>query len=238
MNLHLHPPRDTWQHILQRPTFETQQLEATVSDILKDIKMRGDDAVRDYTAKFDNVNLENFKVEKAEFEKAHHLVSSELKAALLTAKSNITSFHEAQQIETQVVETMPGVRCWRKSVPIDKVGLYIPGGTAPLFSTVLMLGIPAAIAGCREVVLCTPPQADGKVNPVILYAAELVGIQSVFKIGGIQAVGAMAYGTASVPRVYKIFGPGNQYVTVAKQLVNRGGVSIDIRPPFASRTWH
>ncbi len=228
MNLHLHPPRDTWQGILQRPTFETRQLEATVSDILKDIKIRGDEAVRDYTTKFDKVNLENFRVEKTEFDEARDLVSPELKTALRTAQSNITRFHEAQRMETQAIETMPGVRCWRKSVPIDKVGLYIPGGTAPLFSTVLMLGIPAAIAGCREVVLCTPPQADGKVNPVILYAAELVGIKSVFKIGGVQAVGAMAYGTASVPRVYKIFGPGNQYVTVAKQLVSRGGVSIDM----------
>ena len=228
MNIHLHPPRDTWQHILQRPTFETQQLEAKVSDILKDIKMRGDDAVRDYTAKFDQVNLENFQVKKTEFEEAHHLVSPQLKTALHTAKSNISRFHQAQKIDIQEVETMPGVRCWRKSVAIEKVGLYIPGGTAPLFSTVLMLGIPAAIAGCREVVLCTPPQTDGKVNPVILYAAKLVGINSVFKIGGVQAIGAMAYGTASVPRVYKIFGPGNQYVTVAKQLVSRGGVSIDM----------
>ena len=228
MNLHLHPPRDTWQQMLQRPTFETQQLEATVSDILKDVKIRGDEAVRDYTAKFDKVHLENFQVEKAEFDEARHLVSPELKAALLTAKSNIARFHESQRMKTQRVETMPGVQCWRKSVPIDKVGLYIPGGTAPLFSTVLMLGIPAAIAGCREVVLCTPPQTDGKVNPVILYAAELVGIRSVFKIGGVQAVAAMAYGTASVPHVYKIFGPGNQYVTVAKQLVSRGGVSIDM----------
>lgn len=228
MNLHLHPPRATWQNTLQRPTFETQQLEATVSDILSEIKTRGDEAVRDYTAKFDKVNLENFRVEKAEFDEARHLVSPELKTALLTAKSNITRFHDVQKTDIQEVETMPGVRCWRKSVAIDKVGLYIPGGTAPLFSTVLMLGIPAAIAGCREVVLCTPPQADGKVNPVILHAAELVGIKSVFKIGGVQAIGAMAYGTSSVPRVYKIFGPGNQYVTVAKQLVSRGGVAIDM----------
>jgi len=228
MQLHLHPPRDTWEKILQRPTFETQQLEATVSDILSEIKTRGDEAVREYTKKFDQVNLDNFQVEKAEFEEARHLVSPKLKAAMLLAKSNITRFHEVQKMDIQEVETMPGVKCWRKSVAIGKVGLYIPGGTAPLFSTVLMLGIPAAIAGCREVVLCTPPQADGKVNPVILYAAELVGIKAVFKIGGVQAIGSMAYGTASVPRVYKIFGPGNQYVTVAKQLVSRGGVAIDM----------
>ncbi len=228
MKIHNNPSPQDWSTILKRPTSDLRELELKVSVILEDIRANGDQAVKNYTAKFDGVELDNFQVSQAELEAANTLVSIELKEAIQVAKNNISAFHAAQTSELLLVETMPGVRCWRKSVPIQKVGLYIPGGTAPLFSTVLMLAVPAKIAGCEEMVLCTPPQKDGTVNPVILYTAQLVGITKIFKIGGVQAVGAMAYGTATVPKVYKIFGPGNQYVTVAKQLINKEGIAIDM----------
>jgi histidinol dehydrogenase len=199
-----------------------------VSSILREVATRGDDALLDLTAKFDGVRLVDLAVSQAEIDLAEAQLSKELVAAIRTAKDNIERFHAAQHEAPQVIETMPGVRCWRKSVGIERVGLYVPGGTAPLFSTVLMLAVPAQLAGCQEIVLCTPPQKDGSVPPAILYAAQLAGIKRIFRVGGAQAIAAMAYGTESVPAVYKIFGPGNAYVTVAKQLVSRLGVAIDM----------
>lgn len=228
MKRFIHPEPAAWPAILARPTLATEDLERTVSDILQEVKRNGDAALRAFTARFDRVELNELEVLPEELTHASSLVSDELKAAIQTAFQNITAFHQAQQTPDLFVDTMPGVRCCRKSRPIEKVGLYIPGGTAPLFSTVLMLGIPATLAGCKEIVLCTPPDATGSVNPVILYAAHLVGITRVFKIGGVQAIGAMAFGTETVPKVYKLFGPGNQYVTAAKQLVSRMGVAIDM----------
>ena len=228
MKIYNNPNRKDWSKILARPTFESKALEEKVTGILKDIKTFGDIAVKRFTTQFDQVTLGTSKVTIEEMEEAIANVSAELKAAIQQAKSNIEAFHLAQKEPVQIVETMPGVKCWRKSVGIDKVGLYIPGGTAPLFSTILMLGIPAKIAGCQEVVLCTPPGKNGKVNPAILFTAHLVGVTKIFKIGGVQAIGAMAYGTETVPKVYKIFGPGNQYVTAAKQVVQRDGLAIDM----------
>lgn len=213
---------------MQRPVMDTAALESKVAAILQAVQQEGDVAVKRYAKQFDNVELENVQVSTAEFAEANANLDPALKQAILQAKQNIERFHKAQQEQSQVIETMPGVQCWRRSVAIDKVGLYIPGGSAPLFSTILMLGIPAAIAGCREVVLCTPSNAAGKVNDAILFTAQAVGIEKVFKIGGVQAIGAMAYGTETVPEVYKIFGPGNQYVTAAKQLVNKAGTAIDM----------
>lgn len=228
MKIYNNPDRKDWPKILARPTFERNSLEEKVTGILKDIKTFGDIAVKRFTTQFDQVTLETSKVTNEEITEAIANVSPELKAAINQAKSNIEAFHIAQKEPVQIIETMPGVKCWRKSVGIDKVGLYIPGGTAPLFSTILMLGIPAKIAGCQEVVLCTPPGKGGKVNPAILFTAHLVGVTQIFKIGGVQAIGAMAYGTETVPKVYKIFGPGNQYVTAAKQVVQRDGLAIDM----------
>ena len=228
MKIYNNPARKDWSKILARPTFERNSLEEKVTGILKDIKTFGDVAVKRFTTQFDQVTLETAKVTSEEITEAIANVSTELKTAIEQAKSNIEAFHLAQKEPIQVIETMPGVKCWRKSVGIDKVGLYIPGGTAPLFSTILMLGVPAKIAGCQEVVLCTPPGKDGKVNPAILFTAHLVGVTQIFKIGGVQAIGAMAYGTETVPKVYKIFGPGNQYVTAAKQVVQRDGLAIDM----------
>ncbi len=219
-----YPDRNSWEELLKRPVFDNSSLEKTVTNVLQDVKQNGDAAVKKYTEQFDKVNLENFKVSKEEFAAASKLVSAELKKAIQQAKNNITKFHEAQKEKVKIIETTKGVKCWRKSVAIDKVGLYIPGGSAPLFSTILMLGIPAKLAGCKEIILCTPPD----VNPAILYTAQLVGIKKVFKIGGVQAIGAMAYGTETVSKVYKIFGPGNQYVTCAKQLINKEGIAIDM----------
>jgi histidinol dehydrogenase len=224
----INPPKDSWVQLLRRPAIENHMLEDKVHTILTDVKANGDEAVKKYTAMFDGTLPDTLQVTAAEIAAAGVLISDELKAAIAIAQNNITTFHTAQKAMVQQIETMPGVVCWRKSVAIDKVGLYIPGGTAPLFSTLLMLAIPAAIAGCRQVVMCTPCNSSGVVNPVVLYVAGLLGITEVFKIGGVQAIGAMAYGTETVPQVYKIFGPGNQYVTCAKQLINKEGIAIDM----------
>lgn len=217
-----------WPSLLKRPVFETASLNEKVKAVLDDVKANGDTAIRKYTVQFDKVELAELLVSEAEIEAGVAELDASLKAAIEQAAANITKFHAAQKFETKVIETTPGVKCWQKSVGIEKVGLYIPGGTAPLFSTVLMLAIPAKIAGCKEIVLCTPPQKDGKLPAPVLFAAKLSGITKIFKIGGIQAIGAMAYGTESVPKVFKIFGPGNQYVTAAKQLVSISHVSIDM----------
>ena len=222
------PAQEDWSAILRRPAFDSQALETTVSAIIADVKTNGDPAIRKYAVQFDGVDLGDFKVSEAEIAAAVSLVSEELKTAIQLAKSNIEKFHSAQLQQSEKVETTAGVLCWRKSVAIQKVGLYIPGGTAPLFSTLLMLGIPAVLAGCKEIVVCTPCNKEGQVNPVVLYVAQLIGLNNIYKIGGIQAIAAMAYGTAQVPQVYKIFGPGNQYVTCAKQLVNKEGIAIDM----------
>ncbi len=213
---------------IERPHKDAAELNSVVGGVLADIKKRGDDAVREYELKFDKVELQSLKVSDEEMAEAEALVSDELKSALHLAHKNISTFHEAQKFVGKKVETMPGVCCWQKAVAIEKVGLYIPGGTAPLFSTVLMLATPAKIAGCKEIVLCSPPNREGKLNPAILYAAKIAGVNNIYKIGGVQAIGAMAYGTESVPKVYKIFGPGNQYVMAAKQLVSLHDVAIDM----------
>jgi histidinol dehydrogenase len=228
MQVFINPEKETWEDILQRPVFDTAALDTTVSAILADIKLNGDAAVKKYALQFDKVALDEMLVTAAEIEEAVALVDEKLKTAIQIAKDNITVFHQSQKEAVKKVETTKGVICWRKSVAIEKVGLYIPGGSAPLFSTLLMLGIPAVIAGCKEIVVCTPSAANGKVNPVILYVAQLIGLKHIYKVGGVQAIAAMAYGTATIPKVYKIFGPGNQYVTCAKQLVNAGGVAIDM----------
>lgn len=214
--------------LLARPALAAANLEATVAQILQEIRQRGDAAVQEYTLRFDKVAVDPLEVSATELAEAEASLDPALKTAIQTAKANIETFHAAQQSHPEVIETMPGVFCWRKNVGIDKVGLYIPGGTAPLFSTVLMLGVPAKLAGCKEIVLCSPPGTDGKIHPAILFAAKTVGVTRIFKAGGVQAIGAMAYGTESIPQVYKIFGPGNQYVTAAKQLVSREKVAIDM----------
>ena len=213
---------------MERPHLDVSQLNQTVASVLADVKQRGDEAVKGYELKFDHVDLPSLEVTKAEIEEAETLVSEELKEAIRLAHSNIKTFHKSQRFRTKKVETQPGVVCWQKSIAIEKVGLYIPGGTAPLFSTVLMLATPAKIAGCKEIVLCTPPNREGKVNPAILMAAKIAGVSKIFKAGGVQAIGAMAYGTESIPKVYKIFGPGNQYVMAAKQQVSLHDVAIDM----------
>ncbi len=228
MQLIEYPGREEWKEILKRPVFETGDLDETVKSILAEIKSSGDGAVMRYTSQFDGVELDNVQVTKDEIDESAFLVPGELKDAILLAQDNIKKFHEKQINLSQRIETSPGVFCWQKSVAIEKVGLYIPGGTAPLFSTVLMLAVPAKIAGCREIILCSPPGNDGKIHPAILYAASITGVDKIFKIGGVQAIGAMAFGTETVPKVYKIFGPGNQYVTAAKQLVSREDVAIDM----------
>ena len=228
MKTYRYPKEAEWAEIVRRPHLDSTQLRETVSQVLADVKARGDDAVKDYEERFDHVRLASLSVSEAEMAEAETLVSPELKAAIEIAHSNIRRFHGAQVFQTIKEETMPGVVCAQRSVPIEKVGLYIPGGTAPLFSTVLMLATPAQIAGCREIVLCTPPDRQGRVNPAILVAARIAGVSSIFKAGGVQAIGAMAYGTQSVPKVFKIFGPGNQYVMAAKQQVSLGDVAIDM----------
>lgn len=224
----INPSKDKWPGIIQRPVIDSKPLEATVSAILNDVKQNGDDAVKKYALLFDKVELTGLKVSEDEINEAIALVSDELKQAIGIAKDNITRFHSLQKETSPQVETMNGVVCWRKSVAIQKVGLYIPGGTAPLFSTLLMLGIPAVLAGCSEIIVCTPCDKNGKVNPVVLYVAQLIGLKNIYKAGGVQAIAAMTYGTETIPQVYKIFGPGNQYVTCAKQLVNKEGVAIDM----------
>ncbi len=228
MKITKHPQESTWPELLKRPENDISELFGTVRTVLDDIRENGDDAVRRHTKKFDGVELSDMQISEEEIAKASTLVPDKLKEAIKVAKKNIEDFHAIQKEGERFLETVPGVKCWQKSVPIEKVGLYIPGGSAPLFSTVLMLAIPAKIAGCREIVLCTPPSTDGKINPAILYTASLVGVTKIFKAGGIQAIGAMAYGTETIPNVYKIFGPGNQFVMAAKQLVSLKDVAIDM----------
>jgi histidinol dehydrogenase len=228
MKIIRYPRKEEWNSIVERPHLDVSQLNATVESVLKDVRENGDKAVMAYEEKFDHAQLSSLAVTEAEIEEALTLVSEELMESLQIAHHNISKFHESQKFEGIKVETCKGVTCWQKSVPIEKVGLYIPGGTAPLFSTVLMLATPAKIAGCREIVLCTPPNREGKVNPAILAAARIAGVSRIFKAGGVQAIGAMAYGTESVPKVFKIFGPGNQYVMAAKQQVSLHDVAIDM----------
>ena len=228
MQIYKYPSQDQWHTLVERPHLDVSSLNATVGAVLEDVRKRGDEAVKDYELKFDHASLSTIAVSRQELEAAEHLLGDTLKDAIRLAHHNIKVFHESQRFEGKRIETQPGVTCWQKSVAIEKVGLYIPGGTAPLFSTVLMLATPAKIAGCREIVLCTPPAADGTVNPAILYAAKVAGVDKIFKAGGVQAIGAMAYGTQTVPKVYKIFGPGNQYVMAAKQQVSLHDVAIDM----------
>jgi histidinol dehydrogenase len=228
MNVFQNPAPETWKELTRRPQLELGFLESSVRNILNRVKISGDQAIRELTLQFDKVQLTDLEVTKEEMNDARKKMPEDLKAAVRAAAENIAKFHSAQKREPSVVETMPGVKCWRKAVPITRVGIYIPGGTAPLFSTVLMLGIPASLAGCSEIVLCTPPSKDGSIHPAILFAAELVGITKIFKVGGAQAIAAMTYGTQTIPEVYKIFGPGNQYVTKAKQLITEEGVAIDM----------
>jgi histidinol dehydrogenase len=228
MKVFNNPAKETWTTLCERPELELAFLESSVRNIMNRVKNSGDNALREITLQFDKVELASLQVSNAELQDANTILKPDLKNAIQRAADNIRTFHAAQKRDPMKVETMPGVSCWRKGVAIDKVGIYIPGGTAPLFSTVLMLGIPAKLAGCNEIVLCTPPDRSGEINPAILYAASLVGVTKIFKIGGAQAIAALAYGTESIPKVYKIFGPGNQYVTKAKQLVLEEGVAIDM----------
>jgi histidinol dehydrogenase len=228
MNVFANPPEETWSALCERPQLELGFLESSVRNVMNRVKNAGDEALRELTLQFDKVQLASLQISATEVSEAEAQLTPALRDAIQKAAANIGKFHAAQRRETLMIETMPGVRCWRKGVAIEKVGIYIPGGTAPLFSTVLMLGIPAKLAGCNEIVLCTPPDKNGKVNPAILYAASLVGVTKMFKVGGAQAIAAMAFGTQSIPRVHKIFGPGNQYVTKAKQLVMEEGIAIDM----------
>ena len=228
MQIIKYPDREDWQELLKRPSFDSLPLEETVKSILSEVKANGDEAVRKFTLQFDKAEINDLRVSETEIEEAGRSLSSELKDAIVTAKNNIEKFHAAQLKEIDFVETMRGVLCWRRSIPIEKIGLYIPGGSAPLFSTILMLAVPARLVGCKEIILCSPPNKEGKLNAAILFTAKLAGITKVFRIGGVQAIGAMSYGTRSVPKAYKIFGPGNQYVTCAKQLVQREGMAIDL----------
>ncbi len=228
MKIYRRPKKETWKELIQRPTFKKENLDDIVDSIIQTVRKEGDQALLEYTKRFDQAALDTLLVSREEIEIACTNTPLPLQKAIQTARQNIQRFHEVQKTESQTVETMKGVTCWRKNVAIEKVGLYIPGGTAPLFSTILMLGIPAQLAGCNEVILCTPPDKNGKINPAILYTAQLVGIHKIFKVGGAQAIAAMAYGTESVPQVYKIFGPGNQFVTKAKERVQQNGVAIDM----------
>ena len=222
MRIIKYPQKDVWPHL------DLSTLTKTVQKILYDVKTRGDEAIKEYEEQFDHANLDSLLVTENEFEEAEKVISDDLRLSLIQAHHNISTFHRAQLFEGKKIETAPGVVCWQKSLPIEKVGLYIPGGSAPLFSSLLMLATPARIAGCREIILCTPPNKDGKIHPAILSAAKIAGVRKIFKIGGVQAIGAMAYGTSTVPQVYKIFGPGNQYVMAAKQQVSLHDVAIDM----------
>ncbi len=224
----IQPDKSTWGTLLMRPALEQVELSAKVQEIMEAVRAQGEEAVINYTEQFDQVKLRSIRVTTDQIKAAADELTPALKTAMQIAKTNIEVFHQTQWQKTEKLETMPGVWCWRKSVGIDKVGIYIPGGTAPLFSTVLMLGVPAQLAGCKEVILCTPPNTEGNINPAILYAASLVGIEKIFSVGGVQAIAAMTYGTSSVPKVYKIFGPGNQYVTAAKQFAQQQGIAIDM----------
>lgn len=228
LGVHSYPEKNSWKQLLQRPVIDNSSLEASVSNILREVKLNGDGALRKFASMFEKVTLTDLLVSTDDINKAESSLPEDLKQAIQQAKANIEKFHNAQLQTEAVVETMPGVKCWRKAVAIEKVGLYIPSGTAPLFSTILMLGVPAKIAGCKEIIVCTPSDKQGNVNDAILYAAKLIGITKIFKVGGAQAIGAMAYGTSTIPKAYKIFGPGNQYVTAAKMLVQRDGVAIDM----------
>lgn len=228
MKVYRYPEEKEWAQLLKRPTKDAAQLNDTVSSVLREVRERGDEAVREFEERFDKVRLDTLAVSEAEMKEAETLVSLELKEALELAHRNIYTFHAAQRFESRKCKVANGITCWQKAIPIERVGLYIPGGTAPLFSTVLMLATPAKIAGCSNIVLCTPPNHEGKVNPAILVAARIAGVSNIFKIGGVQAIGAMAYGTESVPKVYKIFGPGNQFVMCAKQQVSLHDVAIDM----------
>jgi histidinol dehydrogenase len=228
MQIIKYPEKNTWKDLCLRPTFDKSELTDIVENILNEVKTNSDSALLKFTEKFDKATLQTLQVTKTEIVSATEKVRPELKAAIQSAAANIQKFHEAQKEPVSVIETVKGVQCWRKSVAIEKVGLYIPGGTAPLFSTILMLGIPAKIAGCKEIVLCTPPDQNGDIHPAILFTADLVGTTRIFKVGGAQAIGALTYGTGSVPAVNKIFGPGNQFVTKAKEMVQQEGVAIDM----------
>ena len=228
MNAYNNPPRETWKQLIQRPQLELGFLESSVRNILNRVKKSGDQAIRELTLQFDKTDVLQLQVTKAEISSAEKNLPQALKEAIRIAAANIAKFHGAQKRQVEIIETMPGVSCWRKALPITNVGIYIPGGTAPLFSTVLMLGIPAQLAGCTEIILCTPPDKSGKINDAILFAASLVGVTKIFKVGGAQAIAALAYGTETIPSVHKIFGPGNQYVTKAKQLITEDGVAIDM----------
>lgn len=228
MQIYINPSRESRKTLLQRPAIDATALQEKVKQVLNEVQQQGDAALKKYTQQFDGVELDNILVSEAEVAAAVSSLPQELKEAIEIAIANITLFHQKQVSAPELVQTMPGVQCWRKSVGIEKVGLYIPGGTAPLFSTILMLGIPARIAGCKEVILCSPPGKNGLLHPAILYAAQQVGVTRIYKLGGVQAIAAMAYGTETVPQVYKIFGPGNQYVTCAKQLVQQQGLAIDM----------
>ena len=228
MKLIKYPPETEWPVLQERPEIDVTTLFGTVQAVLDKVRCEGDAAVRYYGNLFDKVDIDDFEVNKEEIREAESVLTEELKSAIRVALSNIEKFHAAQATPELIIETMPGITCWQKAVPIDKIGLYIPGGTAPLFSTVLMLAIPARIAGCREIILCTPPNREGKIHPAILYAAQIAGVHKIFKVGGSQAIAAMSYGTENIPKVYKIFGPGNQYVTAAKQLVSLKDVAIDM----------
>ena len=223
-----HPPVNQWAELCKRPQLDLTFLEGNVNNILERVHKSGDAALLEFTQKFDHVTLQNLQVSASEIEEAIQSLSGELKSAILAASKNIEVFHMAQKRSIEKIETMPGVTCWRKATPVQTIGIYIPGGTAPLFSTVLMLAIPARLAGCKEVILCSPPDKKGKINPAIIFAAHLTGVSKIFKVGGAQAIAAMAYGTESIPQVVKIFGPGNQYVTKAKQLVSQQGIAIDM----------
>ena len=228
LNISEHPERWEWEELLKRPGMDLEDLQSTVATVFKEVQEKGDEALLRYTRKFDGVLLDELQVSEQELEEAAGKIPEELKEAINLAKVNIESFHAAQRTERVEVETAPGVLCWQEKRPVQKVGLYIPGGTAPLFSTVLMLAIPARLAGCKEILLCSPPDRSGNLHPAVLYAASLCGVTKVFRLGGIQAIAAMTYGTESLPKVYKIFGPGNQYVTAAKQYATKMGVAIDM----------
>jgi histidinol dehydrogenase len=228
MKILLYPSEQEWDSLCKRPSIDRAQLDNVVRQIITDVRHRGDDAIADYTLKFDKVRTTEIKVSRNEIDDSENKVPEDLKEAIKTARNNIEKFHSAQMVNEPVVTTGPGIKCWRKCVAIEKVGLYIPGGSAPLFSTLLMLGIPARIAGCSDIIVCTPPDKSGEVNPTVLYVAKLLGINTVIKAGGAQAIAAMAYGTRSVPGVYKIFGPGNQYVTKAKEMIMQDGIPVDL----------
>ncbi|MFZ9028844.1 MAG: histidinol dehydrogenase [Crocinitomicaceae bacterium] len=228
MRIELDPNKDSWEALCERPSIKRDELEGLVEGVLADVKKNGDEALIRLTAKFDGVKLDSLKVSEQEIAQAESVLSEELKDAIKLAKQNIEKFHSSQKEAVEKIETVPGVVCWRKSIGIEKVGLYIPGGSAPLFSTILMLGVPAKLAGCKDIVLATPPSKNGEINPAILYTASLVGVTQIFKVGGAQAIAALAYGTESIPQTYKIFGPGNQFVTKAKEMVQMNGVAIDM----------